>query len=140
MKTIYPAIFTQGKEVVYIEIPDLGIYTEGMDMSDALDMARDAIGLQCVSMEDHNDTIPAPSALTVIDPAKGEFAGQGESVVSLVDVDVKEYRRSIEEKTVRRNVALPSWIDYAAEKAKVNVSKILQEALIKELGLTRTHA
>ena len=96
MKTIYPVIFTQGKEVVYIEIPDLGIYTEGMDMSDALDMARDAIGLQCVSMEDHNETIPAPSALTEIDPAKGEFAGQGESVVSLVDVDVKEYRRSIE--------------------------------------------
>ena len=43
-------------------------------------------------------------------------------------------------KTVRRNVTLPSWIDYAAEKAKVNVSKILQEALIKELGLTRIHA
>ena len=140
MKAIYPVIFTQGKDIVYIDIPDLGIVSEGEDMADAFDMARDAIGLQCVSMEDHHEKIPAPSALSKIDTGAGRFAGHGESVASLVDIDVAEYRRSIEQKTVRRNVALPSWIDYAAEKAKVNFSKILQEALIKELGLTRARA
>lgn len=138
MKAIYPVIFTQGKDIVYIDIPDLGVVSEGENMSDAFDMARDAIGLQCVSMEDHHEKIPAPSALKKIDVTAGRFAGHGESVVSLIDIDVKEYRRSIEEKTVRRNVALPSWINYAAEKAKVNVSRILQEALIKELGLSHS--
>ena len=37
----------------------------------------------------------------------------------------------------RRNVALPSWLDYEAERAGVNVSRILQEALIAVLGIKR---
>lgn len=40
-------------------------------------------------------------------------------------------------KTVRRNVALPSWLNYEADKAGVNVSRILQDALIKALKLKR---
>ena len=34
---------------------------------------------------------------------------------------------------VRRNVTLPNWLNQAAEQAKVNVSKVLQEALIERL-------
>ena len=75
--------------------------------------------------------------MNTVSAEQSRFAQWGTGIVSLVDLDIDEYQRSIENKTVRRNVALSSWIDYAAEKAKVNVSKILQEALIKELHLTR---
>ena len=34
---------------------------------------------------------------------------------------------------VRRNVALPSWLNYEADQAGVNVSRILQEALMSVL-------
>lgn len=40
-------------------------------------------------------------------------------------------------KTVRRNVALPSWLNYAADQAGVNVSRILQEALMSVLKIER---
>ena len=40
-------------------------------------------------------------------------------------------------KTVRRNVALPSWLNYEAERAGVNVSMILQEALMSTLKLEK---
>ena len=52
-----------------------------------------------------------------------------------VDIDSGEYRRKIDTKTVRRNVALPSWLNYEAEHAGINVSRVLQEALMKVLNL-----
>ena len=140
MKNIYPVIFTRNKNGYLIEVPDLEILTQGTDLANAIDMARDAINLTCVDLEDDGEPIPEPTPIEKIDVSKGTFADVGHGSVSYVDCDTAEYRRSIEEKAVRRNVTLPAWIDYAAEKAKVNVSKILQEALIKELGLTRAHA
>ena len=48
---------------------------------------------------------------------------------------------SMEDKTkpVRRNVSLPSWLNHAADVAGINVSKVLQEALINVLGITRKY-
>ena len=48
-----------------------------------------------------------------------------------------EYRRKIDTKTVRRNVALPSWLNYEAEHAGINVSRVLQEALMNVLNVNR---
>ena len=67
----------------------------------------------------------------------GTVAEEGKTIVSLVDVDPAEYRRKIDTKTVRRNVALPSWLNYEAEQAGINVSRILQEALMSTLNLER---
>ena len=52
MKNIYPVFFTKTETVVLVEVPDLEILTEGKDMINAVEMARDAIELKCVSMED----------------------------------------------------------------------------------------
>lgn len=110
MRSVYPVFFTKAKKCVLVEAPDLEILTEGKDMSDAIEMARDAIELNCVSRE-------------------------GATVISFVDIDSGEYRRKIDTKTVRRNVALPSWLNYEAEHAGINVSRVLQEALMKVLNL-----
>lgn len=66
------------------------------------------------------------------------FASDGQTVISLVDVDSAEYRRKIDTKTVRRNVTLPSWLNYEAEHAGINVSRLLQEALKTALGVNKT--
>ena len=76
--------------------------------------------------------------LSQLDIKNGTFATDGETIISFVDINSAEYRRKIDVKTVRRNVALPSWLDYEAERAGVNVSRILQEALISVLGVKRT--
>lgn len=136
MKAIYPVFFTQADNAVLIEVPDLEILTEGKDMQDAIEMARDAIELKCVSLEDDGTAIPQPSDISVLDTNKGIFAEEGNTVVSLVDIDSAVYRKKIDTKTVRRNVALPSWLNYEADNAGINVSRVLQEALIKTLGLT----
>jgi predicted RNase H-like HicB family nuclease len=138
MKAVYPVFFTKAEDVILVEVPDLEIVTEGEDMSDAIEMARDAIELKCVSLEDDGVTIPQPSSLEQLDVNEGTFAQDGQTVISLVDIDSTEYRRKIDTKTVRRNVALPSWLNYEAEHAGINVSRILQEALKTTLGVKRT--
>ncbi len=49
MKNVYPVFFTKADTVILVEVPDLEILTEGKDMSDAIEMARDAIELMCVA-------------------------------------------------------------------------------------------
>lgn len=79
-------------------------------MADAIEMARDAIGLKGIDYEDDQKRIPTPST--------------SELAVS---------------KVVRRNVTLPNWLNAEAEKAQINVSRVLQEALINVLGLSRKY-
>lgn len=137
MRNVYPVFFTKVDEKVLVEVPDLSILTEGKDMNDAIDMARDAIELKCVSMEDEKEEIPAPSKISELNVNNGTFSDEGETIISFVDIDSAEYRKKIDTRTVRRNVALPSWLNYEADQAGVNVSRILQEALISTLKLER---
>lgn len=106
-------------------------------MVDAVYMARDAIGLKGITREDEGKDIPNPSALNDIDASKGTFAEDGKGYVSLVDIDFVEYRRRVDNKTVRRNVTLPNWLNQEAEKAHINVSRVLQEALMAKLNVSR---
>ncbi|MGN0379630.1 MAG: type II toxin-antitoxin system HicB family antitoxin [Butyrivibrio sp.] len=137
MKNVYPVFFTRTNDNVLVEVPDLDILTEGKDMNDAIDMARDAIELKCVSMEDDKEEIPTPSDIGELNVNNGTFVAEGETFISFVDVDSTEYRKKIDTRTVRRNVALPSWLNYEADQAGVNVSRILQEALMSTLKLEK---
>ena len=137
MKNVYPVFFTKTNENILVEVPDFGILTEGNDMNDAMEMARDAIELKCVSMEDNNEKIPSPSELKDLDIINGTFTEDGETIISFVDIDSAIYRKKIDTKTVRRNVTLPSWLNYEADQAGVNVSRILQEALMSVLKVKK---
>ena len=137
MKNIYPVFFTKTDTVVLVEVPDLGILTEGKDMINAVEMARDAIELKCVSMEDAGMDIPLPSEIDSLNINSGTFSEEGITVISLVDIDSGEYRRKIDTKTVRKNVTIPGWLNYEAENAGINVSRVLQEALMNVLNVKR---
>ena len=136
MKKMYPVIFTQTNDCVLVEVPDLNILTEGKNMEVAIEMARDAISVTIVSMEDNQEIIPAPTKMADVDITHGTFSELGESFSSLVNAEVEEYRKKIETKPVRRNVSLPSWLNHAADISGINVSKVLQDALINVLGIS----
>ena len=137
MKNVYPAFFTITDTIILVEVPDLEILTEGKDMKNAIEMARDAIELKCVSMEDDKKEIPLPSEISSLDVNNGTFAEDGTTVISLVDIDSEEYRRKIDTKAVRKNVTIPSWLNYEAEHAGINISRVLQEALMEVLNVQR---
>ncbi len=137
MKNVYPAFFTITDTIILVEVPDLEILTEGKDMKNAIEMARDAIELKCVSLEDDKKEIPLPSEIGLLDVNNGTFAEDGKTVISLVDIDSDEYRRKIDTKAVRKNVTIPSWLNYEAEHAGINISRVLQEALMNVLNVQR---
>ncbi len=137
MKNVYPAFFTITDTIILVEVPDLEILTEGKDMKNAIEMARDAIELKCVSLEDDKKEIPLPSEISSLDVNNGTFAEDGTTVISLVDIDSEEYRRKIDTKAVRKNVTIPSWLNYEAEHAGINISRVLQEALMEVLNIQR---
>lgn len=81
--------------------------------------------------------IPLPSDIGTLNVNDGTFAGEGVTIVSLVDIDSGAYRRKIDTKSVRKNITIPSWLNYEAEQAGINVSRILQEALMNVLNVQR---
>jgi len=116
------------------------ILTEGDTFADAIEMARDAIGLAGISMEDNGEELPTQSdkrnALEKVKQNR-EYIDFSEGILTYVDVVFLEYRKKVDTKTVRRNVALPSWLNYEAEHAGINVSRVLQEALMNVLNVKR---
>ena len=137
MTIIYPVIFTvtkDKKDTILIQIPDINGMTEGYGLQNAVEMARDYIG--CTLYDKDVDSLPAPSSISEIDISAGVFADSGESFISLVDLDLDEFKRKMDSKPVRRNVSLPNWLNREANKAHINVSRVLQEALIEKLNIS----
>ena len=99
--------------------------TEGADIADAIDMAADAIGLWGITTQDMGKEIPAPSS-SLPECSAGEIA-----TFALVDFDA--YRRANDMRTIRKNVTLPSYLNDMAEKAWLNFSRVLQDALKEKL-------
>lgn len=130
MRKAYPIVMTQGKEYIVVFVPDFNINTQGKDIPDAIEMARDAIGLMGIDMEDDGEALPESSELTTVqkDTPNG-------SIVSLVDVDFAEYRRKNDLRTVKKNCTIPSWLSFEAERAGINFSAVLQAALKSELHI-----
>ena len=86
MKAVYPVIFTQLDDGYMAYSPDFEINTQGDNLTDAIKMMRDAIGLMGIDIQDDKKEIPAPS-----DPAS-LLTNTGE-IISLVDIDFAEYRQ-----------------------------------------------
>ena len=128
MRMVYPVVFTKVEDGYIAHVPDFDIDTQGADLPEAIAMARDAIGIMGIDMEDDKKVLPDASPLDSVTYAVDEL-------VSMVDIDFGEYRRANDRRTVRRNVSLPSWLDTAAIKAGVNVSAILQTALKQVLDV-----
>lgn len=127
MKLAYPIVLTPAEHGYSVYVPDLDINTDGDSLANAIDMASDAIGLWGISAQDMGREIPMPSAALPVCTA-GQTAAY-----ALVDFDA--YRRANDMRTVRKNVTLQSWLNDLAEKAGVNFSQVLQDALKQRLGV-----
>jgi len=129
MKYVYPVIITPEGQDFNVAVPDLpGCFTFGTSLVEAIEMARDAMAMWLCDAEDKKETIPTPSNPQDIRLSHG-------GIVTLVDVDTDEYRRDNDNRSVKKTLSIPSWLNAKAEKAGINFSQTLQKALKQELGL-----
>lgn len=127
MKIAYPIVISEGEKHYVVYVPNFDINTVGEDIPDAIAMARDAIGMTGCFIQDEKKELPAPSDLTQVEHDEGD-------IVTLVDIDFTDYRRKHDQRTIRKNVTIPSWLNAEAERQNINVSRVLTEALTDRVG------
>lgn len=128
-KYVYPALFSYDEDGISIEFPDLpGCFSCADTDEEALYMAEDVLGLWMVELEEDNEEIPSPTNLKDI-----EVEDSQKTV--LVSVWMPTVRKAINNKSIKKTLTIPQWLDIMAREKDINFSYILQEGLKKELNL-----
>lgn len=123
MKMAYPVILRKSEEGYLVEIPGFDINTFGATKYEAIEMARDAIGVAGIDKLDHGETLPK-----LINQQELKTIS-GEDLVSFVDIDFDRYRNELDTRLIRKNVTIPYYLNVKAEKMGLNFSKVLREAV-----------
>ncbi|MBE5989335.1 MAG: HicB family protein [Paenibacillaceae bacterium] len=126
-KGAYPIILRPTDNGYYVDIPDFDVGTQGQTIAEAMEMARDVIGLMGIDFEDDKKELPIPYSKS--------FEAEKEDIVTLVDINFSEYRKKVDNRAVKKNCTIPYWLSVEAERAGVNYSRLLQDAIISALGL-----
>ena len=120
----YPAIFHPEEMGYSVFIPDIhGCSTQGDTMDEAVEMAKDAIGLMLEGCGE------APQA-----SKPSDLPLEGEDFVVIISYNPAEYTRK-NNRAVKKTLSLPAWLNEAAEAAHLNFSGVLQEALKAKLDM-----
>ncbi len=128
-KYVYPVILTPEDAGYSVNFPDVeSCYTQGDDLADALEMAKDVLALRLCAYE--NEKKPLPTAST-----QQSFLLEEGQIISLVSADTMEYRKLYDSKAIKKTLTIPAWLNTLAEKNSVNFSAILQQALKEELHI-----
>ena len=124
--TVFPAIFTFDGQYYNVDFIDLkGCSTFGNSIQDAYAMAQDAMGLYL----DNMTNFPKPSLdFSNISLKENQF-------VSFISIDMDDYRRKFNNKSVKKTLTIPEWLNYLAEKNNINFSQLLQEAIKGKLNI-----
>lgn len=128
-KYAYPAIFTKEENGYSVFFPDIdGCFTCGDTLPEAMEMAEDALCLMLYDHEEDGDPIPTASDVKAMQKETAE-------IVSLVYCDTVEYRKLHDNRAVKKTLTIPNWLNTLSERAGINFSTVLQEALKAKLDI-----
>lgn len=140
MLVSYPALFYYDKNVdgYFIHFPDFeNSATQGDNVSDALFMASEYLGILVADMLENGEDIPKCSQINDVSlinhfPFKDDnelknYYQHEKDFKSLVVVDVSEYLGQKE--LVKKTLSIPKWANDIAIKRNYNFSQLLTEAI-----------
>lgn len=143
MKGVYPVFIAECDDLYLVYVPDMDIYTEGASLGDAMEMARDAIGLKGIDYEDDGKELPiASNYAQAREKSKADADADfdfSNGMLTMIDVDFTEYRKKHDNRMVKKNCTIPYYLNVEAEKAGINFSRVLQEALMVRLNLIKNN-
>lgn len=135
----YPACFYKDENGYSVIFPDLNnTATCGDTLDEAMAMAIDCLAGYLYTLQKEDEPIPSPSPLSSVSAtnvAKELDFDPGECFVTFVTVDVAEYAKKHFEKSIRKTLTIPAWLNAAALEQGINFSQVLQEALRAKLHI-----
>ena len=145
MFVVYPAIFIKENSSYTLLFPDFDGATCGENLEEAYYMATDFLGIRLLDYFQENKEFPKATELKTInieDYVKDLVDSDIElketienSFKTLIGFDFQKYLKEVNVKSIRKNVTIPSWLNEVAKRNNINFSKVLQEALEKELEI-----
>ena len=138
MLSIYPACFYKEKDGGYSVIfPDLDhLSTCGDTLENAMEMAVDCLAGFLYTAKQDGESVAVPSEIGSID-VNSEYDDYESAFVNMVAVDVAEYAKKHFERSVKKTLTIPAWLNERAEQANINFSAVLQEALKQRLQINQ---
>ena len=139
MLSIYPACFYKEDNGYSVIFPDLNyLSTQGDSLEDSMEMAIECLAGYLYSCKKDGEIVPPPSNIADIDASavSKEISPDepvGEMFVNMVSDDVEDYARLHFNKSVRKTLTIPAWLNTAALEQGINFSQTLQEALISKV-------
>ena len=130
-KYVFPAIFTPEEGGYTIVFPDVkNCFTEGNNLTEAMENANDILCMMLYDLERASKELPVASSVASI-----QATISGDEFVTLISCDTIEYRKFHHNRAVKKTLSIPSWLNEMAEKAGINFSATLQDALKKQLNI-----
>lgn len=124
----YPAIFTFEDNQYWVEFIDLqGCFSDGKTLPEAMENSKEAMGLFLEDLKDY------PKCTTDIKNIKLEE----NQIISFVTINLEDHRKKYENKSVKKTLSIPAWLNTMAEKENVNFSQLLQKALMDTLNIDK---
>lgn len=135
MLSMYPAFFYKETDGVYsVVFPELGIATCGNNIEEATRMAVDCLAGYLYDLKLAKAPYPTTPDISTLDPDK-EYSEYESVFVNMVTVDVDEYAKKHFEKSVKKTLSIPAWLNDMAVEKGINFSQVLQAALKEQLGV-----
>ena len=130
MKYSYPAIITKPRtsDFYLAYFPDFDQMTQGKSLNEVLDMAEDLLNMLVIDYEDDKKQFPEISDISTLGVEDDQFT-------TLILADSSAYREKEKKsnKSVKKTLSIPSWLNEKALEENINFSQTLQEALIEKL-------
>lgn len=126
----FPCIikFDEEDKIYYVRFPDIEeAFTDGDSLKEAVYNAQEVLGLVIYEREKMGREIPKATESMI-------KTGDNESL-SYISVWMPLVRDRIEEKSVKKTLTIPKWLNDLAEENNVNFSQLLQVAIKKYIGL-----
>ena len=135
MLSIYPACFFKEDNGYSVIFPDLNyLATQGDTLEDAVAMAVDCLAGYLYTAKMDNEKFPKASKLSDIniDRLSDELDITGtytDAFTNMVSVDVKAYAKEHFDKSVRKTLTIPAWLNTAAQEEGKHCRKHLCQSL-----------
>lgn len=137
MLSTYPACFFKENDVYSVVFPDLDwLATSGNSETDAMNKAVECLAGYLYMLKKDGDDIPEASSMkdiSIKEIAKELDADPKDGFVNLVSIDVDAYAQVYFERSVRKTLTIPLWLNIIATQKNINFSQTLQEALLEKI-------